>query len=103
MNIPNTTSPEGIEFGGHLARFAEAAIAKRGGPDERCATCAFRQGTHLANGSAPTLMNAFKSLIEGEAFHCHEHEAVCAGYAALAKRSGQPRGAAPWDFTEVHD
>lgn len=115
--IRNTASPEGFALGANLARFADAEIA--GLPcDKRCATCAFRKGTHLANGSVPTLMNALKCVIEGVVFRCHEHDAVCAGYAALAKTTAEQRAvmaihseagfipvgaSAPWDFIEGHD
>jgi hypothetical protein len=98
--IPNTASPEGRELGFHLARLCNKAL--QGRQDNRCATCAFRNGEHLANGSGPTLMNAVKCLMENKAFHCHEHDRVCAGYLAMCDPKSPPVEM-PWGFVEGTD
>jgi hypothetical protein len=78
---PNVATEEGRELGRELARLCDLEMA--GKEDRRCATCAFRAGDHLANGSPETLMSALKSAMEGTPFWCHEHDRACAGWAAL--------------------
>ena len=92
----NVATPEGRELGRHMARFADQELA--GKPDNRCDTCAFRAGDHLANGSPATQMDALKCVIEGIPFMCHEHDRACAGWAALWSPKGEAR-TVPWEFT----
>jgi hypothetical protein len=94
--IPNHTTPEGKTLGTMLARFADRELAGR--RDDRCGTCAFRAGDHLANGSPVTLMDALKCALEGDTFWCHEHDRPCAGWRALRAAKGQGTRV-PWDFT----
>ena len=76
----NAATDQGRELGRELARLCNAEMA--GKEDTRCATCAFRAGDHLANGSPETLMSALKSAMEGTPFWCHEqHDRACAGWA----------------------
>lgn len=79
--VPNVAPELGRELGHHLARLCDGVLA--GKPDNRCATCAFRHGDHLANGSPATLMSALKCAMEGEPFWCHEHDRACAGWVAM--------------------
>lgn len=106
--VPNRPTEEGRELGAHLARFADDAVRslKADGVDvpERCASCAFRQGS-VPNGCAPTLMDALKCLLEGKTFFCHCGSAdaphACAGYAAIVAADGDRSTPvrAPWSFT----
>lgn len=84
--IPNVTTPEGIELGRELARLADNEYA-RTGRDSRCETCAFRHGTHIANGSAPTLMSAVKCFLERTPFYCHETERPCGGWVGAVSQA----------------
>jgi hypothetical protein len=90
---PNRVTPEGQELGHQLARLCDGQLADK--PDNRCDTCAFRHGNHVANGSLETLMSALKCAIEGEPFYCHEHDRPCAGWAAMRFPKEQQR-VAPW-------
>lgn len=62
-------------------------ILKRGGKDERCKSCAFREGT-LPNRCADTVLDASKCMLEGHEFHCHidmedgKPTRLCAGWEA---------------------
>ena len=85
--IPNFTTPEGRELGRHMARLCDVELL--GKPDRRCATCAFRAGDHLANGSPITLMCALKCSLEGTPFYCHEADRPCAGWSAMHARPGK--------------
>ena len=97
---PNRTTPEGRELGCHMARLCDAELA--GKRDDRCRTCAFRSGDHLANGSPETLMSALKSAAEGTPFWCHEHDRACAGWAAMRAPKGEEREM-PWKHPEGDD
>lgn len=99
--IPNTASPEGRELGREMARICDAEIGD--GPDDRCATCAFRAGDHLANGSVATLMTALKCAMEREPFWCHEADnRPCAGWQAVKAAKGGEI-AVPWECLEGAD
>lgn len=98
--IPNEASYEGRKLGRHLSRLCDAEIA--GKPDNRCGTCAFRSGDHVANGSVSTLMTAFKCVMEREPFWCHEHDRPCAGWLALRVPEGE-QISMPWEASEGHD
>lgn len=78
---PNQRTPEGIALGAQMARICDNELA--GKPDSRCATCAFRCGDHIANGSPETLMSAVKACMERTPFGCHEQERPCAGWLAM--------------------
>lgn len=93
----NIATPEGRALGREMARLCDGQLA--GKRDDRCATCAFRLGDHLANGSPETLMSAVKCMIEGDPFWCHEHDRPCAGWNAM-KFPKDSRAEAPWDHPE---
>ena len=92
---PNKATPEGRELGRHMARLCDVELV--GKRDDRCGTCAFRGGDHLANGSPETLMDAIKCTLEGTTFWCHEHDRLCAGWRAMRTPKGEPI-AVPWEF-----
>lgn len=94
---PNAATDEGRALGREIARLCDGELT--GKRDDRCRTCAFRTGDHLANGSPETLMTALKCAMEGEPFWCHETDRACAGWAAMRA----PKGAAiavPWESIE---
>lgn len=97
----NVATPEGRELGEQLARFADAE-AERQGKDERCATCAFRQGDHVANGSPETLMTALKCATEREPFFCHEEDRPCAGWLLMRCPAGRTVKV-PWEIVDGAD
>lgn len=94
-----------IEAGAHMARLAETAVAQvaaMGEPDERCSTCAFREGT-IPNQCADTISDAMKCVVEREPFYCHDKSrprAVCHGwYTAVVVTKDVPKVTAPWPFS----
>jgi hypothetical protein len=92
---PNLPTPEGRALGREIARLCDTELA--GKRDDRCPTCAFRAGEHIANGSPETLMEAVKCLAEGEPFWCHEHDRACAGWVALRfPKDGLVK--MPWEY-----
>lgn len=98
--IPNRVTDEGRELGRHMARLCDGEfVGKR---DDRCRTCAFRGGDHIANGSPETLMTALKCAMEGTPFWCHEHDRACAGWAAM-RFPKDKLVHAPWDAVEGGD
>lgn len=97
---PNRATEEGRALGREMARLCDAELA--GKEDDRCRTCAFRSGDHIANGSPETLMTALKCAMEGEPFWCHEHDRPCAGWRAMRFSKGQ-RVKAPWEFVQGGD
>lgn len=98
---PNLVTNEGRELGAELARLCDVE-ASRQGRDGRCATCAFRVGDHLANGSPETLMGALKCVVEREPFWCHEHDQPCAGWLLMRSPAGQIINV-PWDHVDGAD
>jgi hypothetical protein len=98
--IPNTTTEEGRELGRHFARLCDREMEKRPFMRERCGTCAFREGEHLANGSPATLMTALKCAIEGKPFMCHEGDHPCRGWAVLRATADGKSGNVPWDYAK---
>lgn len=90
----NVATDEGRELGRNLARLCDGELA--GKVDERCRTCAFRAGDHLANGSPETLMTALKCAMERDPFWCHEHDRPCAGWLAMRWPAGRTVQA-PWE------
>lgn len=95
----NVATDEGRELGKEMARLCETALGER---DDRCSTCAFRSGDHVANGSVETLMSALKCVMEGEPFFCHEVDRACAGWAAM-RFPKDKLIKAPWDHTPGTD
>lgn len=80
--VENKVTPEGWLLGKELARLCDGRAAEQG-RDERCWTCAFRAGDHVANGSPESLMSAVKCLAEREPFWCHERDRPCAGWLLM--------------------
>lgn len=79
----NLATREGRELGAGLARLCDVEVGRRQMNRERCGTCAFRQGDHIANGSPETLMDAFKCVMERTIFWCHEVNLPCVGWQLL--------------------
>lgn len=98
--IPNRVTEEGRELGRQLARLCDGELAGR--RDDRCRSCAFRAGDHLANGSPETLMTALKCAMERTPFWCHEVDRPCAGWVAMQTLKGEEI-AVPWDCVEGGD
>ncbi len=93
----NVATDEGRMLGREMARLCDGEL--KGKRDSRCATCAFRAGDHVANGSPETLMTALKCAAQGEVFWCHEHNRACAGWAVMCfPKDG--RVAVPWEYAE---
>lgn len=68
-------SPEGRQFGEHMARLADKAclvMAREGDEDTRCKSCALRLGT-VPNGCLQTQMDVAKAISENVPFMCHQH------------------------------
>jgi hypothetical protein len=106
-------SPEGRAMGEQQARMIRRALSeleREGEPDERCKSCAFREGT-VPNGCLQTQMDVLKCVIEGVPFLCHQADrngAACHGWFAARvalHRAEQARGvklgvtSCPWDFS----
>lgn len=95
-------SPEGQRCGHELARVAEKAVAilvAEGEPDERCKTCAFREGT-VPNGCIQTQADALKAVMEGVPFTCHVNKGwPCHGWYALRVAANGRKVEVPWDFS----
>lgn len=98
--IENHVTPEGQALGREMARLCDGELA--GKPDNRCPTCAFRAGPHLANGSPWTLMTAVKCMAERTPFWCHEHDRPCAGWLAMRAPVEMVREM-PWEAPEGAD
>lgn len=105
--IRNYRTPEGEELGRQLAEMCDEAepYARLKIPQipPRCASCAFRHGRHLANGSPFTQMDALKCVIEHVPFDCHEPARkgnLCSGWALTVLGTDRPPGKAPWPFSD---
>ena len=103
----NRTTSEGRDLGRELARLADEAEprARLKWPEmpPRCASCAFRHGPHLANGSPETLMDALKCVVEGHVFECHEPSregSPCSGWLMLHLASTREVSQAPWPWMQ---
>lgn len=104
--IRNRRTPEGEELGRELARMCDESEprARLLMPElpPRCASCAFREGPHVANGSPETLMDALKCVMEKKTFGCHEPARdgqPCSGWAMMSIRAADLEPVAvPWDF-----
>lgn len=106
MPVRNKVTPEGQMVGKQLAAWCNDAepVARLQAPDlpPRCASCAFRAGEHLANGSPATQLDAMKCTIEQIPFYCHDvhrPDHICSGWLMmqLAHADGEARKV-PWDF-----
>lgn len=95
--VPNEATDEGRALGRELARLCDGELA--GKTDDRCPTCAFRLGDHVANGSPATLMSAVKCMAERTPFWCHEHDRPCAGWLAMRAPPEMVREM-PWEHAE---
>jgi hypothetical protein len=95
---PNRVTPEGWLLGKEVARICDIEAARQG-RDERCGTCAFRAGDHLANGSPETLMSAVKSAAERTPFWCHERDRPCGGWQLMRVDAGK-EVEVPWDHVD---
>lgn len=103
--VLNRPCDVGRAAGVELARFADMELAKHPTLRERCNSCAFRLGT-IPNGCLTTMADAFKCVIEGEPFYCHETpepRALCAGWVALRNAAPAAIGTVPWNFTDEDD
>jgi len=107
----NHRTPEGAEMGKTLAKWADEAEPKARLIDPaippRCASCAFREGNHLASGSPYTQMDALKCLFEHIEFDCHDvhrEGSLCSGYAMLrlAEPDAKPMQV-EWEFSGGFD
>ncbi len=105
-------SPEGAIAGKALVRLTDPAIAElvaEGEADDRCPTCAFREGT-VPNMCLQTQADAIKAVIEDVLFTCHHKKPigshVCHGwFAARYALRNNPGGAkkVPWEFSAPDD
>jgi len=107
--IRNHRTPEGEALGEQIARLCDGAEpkARLRMPElqPRCASCAFRRGPHVANGSPATLMDALKCVMEGHEFQCHQPDRKgepCSGWAMflLARDESDASVVAPWPFSD---
>ena len=106
--VRNRATKEGRKLGHHLARFCDEAEpkARLRFPElpPRCASCAFREGPHLANGSLATTMDALKCWLEVRQFNCHEpmrEGTVCSGWAMMMLSKDEPDFIkVPWPFSD---
>lgn len=101
-NDHKRVSPEGKKAGRWLAKFVYSHIVLLeldGEPDERCKTCAFRQGT-VPNGCVITQADAMKAMLSGVPFLCHQDMGkTCHGwYAGRVALKGRTVDV-PWDFS----
>jgi hypothetical protein len=105
--IRNHRTPEGAELGRTLARWCDDAEpkARLRFPElpPRCASCAFRAGVHVANGSPATQMDALKCVLEGVEFFCHEparEGMLCSGWAMMMlAKDAADFGEVSWQFS----
>jgi hypothetical protein len=95
--IRNQATPEGHLLGEHMVRLCDEAEPKARArrPDlaPRCASCAFRKGDHIPNGSPETLLTALKYALERMRFDCHEPGRVgraCTGWLTFTLRRDAP-------------
>ena len=101
--IDNRPSLEGAKLGAKLADATEFQFVqlrkKFPKHQEPCGTCAFRRGT-VPNRCLPTVMDAFKCVIEQSDFKCHESGKLCCGWMIMLRAvCDKPPGKAPWDFS----
>jgi len=104
--IRNRATPDGQALGREMARLCDEAEprARLKLPElpPRCASCAFREGPHVASGSPETLMDALKCVMEGVKFGCHDvhrPDHLCSGWLMLTLGGDGETIGAPWSFT----
>ena len=105
--IRNRPTLAGAALGRELARLVDEAesrarLAEPAIPP-RCASCAFRAGPHVANGSEVTLSDALKCVLENVEFQCHEPARAgqpCSGWAMLQLAHPSVPGSVPWGFSD---
>lgn len=107
MPVRNVATQDGRQLGKWMAEICDAAEPKARlklpALPPRCASCAFRHGNHLANGSPATQMDALKCLLEGKEFQCHDvhrTDEPCSGWAMVMLSADDfSPSQAPWDFS----
>lgn len=102
--VPNRATEQGHRLGAHMARMCDVA-AKEAGRDGRCATCAFRAGDHMPNGSPETIMDALKCVLERTPFVCHDpgrKGTPCSGWLLL-RSDADDRLHVPWPMSGGYD
>lgn len=89
------TTPIGHMFGALIADLAEnhlqEAAALMPNLPARCGSCAFRKGSHPANGHEHNLSKIAFCLTKGERFGCHDHKRqgdTCSGWRAINRTRG---------------
>ena len=105
--IRNSPTSAGAALGRELARLVDEAeprarLVEQAIPP-RCASCAFREGPHIANGSEATLGDALKCVLENVEFRCHEPACAgqpCSGWAMLRLAHPSAPGRCPWPFSD---
>lgn len=79
-------SPEGQALGANMARLYEIArrdLRDLADPDDRCKSCAFREGT-VPNGCAQTQLDISKCVAENIPFYCHQYRGqLCDGWVTV--------------------
>lgn len=105
--IRNHATAAGHALGRELARLADEAEprARLVAPaiPPRCASCAFRVGSHIPNGSEATLGDALKCVVENVEFRCHEPARAgrpCSGWLMLKLAHPSAPGRCPWPFSD---
>lgn len=97
-------SPEGVRAGKQMVRLIEPALTRlvaEGEADERCKTCAFREGT-VPNGCIQTVADAMKAGLEDVPFLCHQGNppaTICFGWYAMRVRLRGLTMQCNWDFS----
>jgi hypothetical protein len=113
---PTRITDKGLALGAQIQRLSEPAIARlvaEGEPDERCKSCAFRQGT-VPSGCLQTQMDVLKAIIESVPFMCHQADKrgeICHGWYAAGvelRRREELHGplpvtTCPWPFSPPDD
>jgi hypothetical protein len=98
-------TPTGRAIGVILVGLAEPKIKQnlaQGIPDQRCETCAFRDGT-VPNGCEQTTADALKCVKEGVNFGCHSTPGqLCYGFEC-ADRERMKHVDIDWNFSVVAD
>ena len=95
MVIRNRATPTGRALGREIARLVDeseprARLVEPAIPP-RCASCAFRAGPHVANGSPQTLTDAMACVFDRTPFECHQPARAgrpCSGWLILQLASG---------------
>ena len=105
--IRNHDTPDGAALGRELARLVDEAEPRARLVEPlippRCASCAFRAGPHIPNGSEATLGDALKCVVENLPFDCHEPARAghpCSGWLMLQIAHPSAPGRVPWCFSD---